>query len=38
MGGAKNSGWGRTNGGWGLEEFSVLKLVTVSMKPGLPSW
>jgi acyl-CoA reductase-like NAD-dependent aldehyde dehydrogenase len=38
LGGAKNSGWGRTNGGWGLEEFSELKLVTVSTKPGLPNW
>jgi len=35
LGGSKNSGWGRNNAKWGLEEFSVLKLVTVSMEPGL---
>lgn len=35
LGGSKSSGWGRNNAKWGLEEFSVLKLVTVSMEPGL---
>ncbi|KAL5321345.1 hypothetical protein ACEPPN_009301 [Leptodophora sp. 'Broadleaf-Isolate-01'] len=38
LGGSKNSGWGRTNGGWGLEGFTELKVVTVSMKPGMPAW
>jgi acyl-CoA reductase-like NAD-dependent aldehyde dehydrogenase len=38
LGGAKNSGWGRTNGSWGLENFTVLQTVAIHMKPGLAPW
>lgn len=38
LGGTKNSGWGRTNASWGLENFTVLQTVAIHMKPGLAPW
>lgn len=32
FGGVKRSGWGRNNAKWGLEEFTTIKLVTVTME------
>ena len=32
VGGEKASGWGRSNGAWGLAEYLSLKTVTVNMK------